>query len=74
MPEEEISRRKQYNRDTFTCKTNYSNQCSDSLFFCGSEGSRSRCYGPTAALRLIVQPCDEDEEKGVNFFFFSFSL
>jgi hypothetical protein len=21
---------------------------------------RSRCYGRTAALRLIVQPCDED--------------
>jgi hypothetical protein len=26
------------------------------------EGPRSRCYGRTAALRLIVQPCDEDEE------------
>jgi hypothetical protein len=24
------------------------------------EGPRSRCYGHTAALRLIVQPCDED--------------
>jgi hypothetical protein len=22
---------------------------------------RSRCYGRTAALRLIVQPCDEDD-------------
>jgi hypothetical protein len=31
-------------------------------FFCG-EGPRSRCYGRTAALRLIVQPFDEDEEK-----------
>ena len=31
-------------------------------FFCG-EGPRSRSYGRTAALRLIVQPCDEDEEK-----------
>jgi hypothetical protein len=29
-------------------------------FFCG-EGPRSRCYGRTAALRLIVQPCDEDD-------------
>jgi hypothetical protein len=32
------------------------------LFF-GGEGPLSRCYGRTAALRLIVQPCDEDEEK-----------
>jgi hypothetical protein len=32
------------------------------LFFFG-EGPRSRCYGHTTALRLIVQPCDEDEEK-----------
>jgi hypothetical protein len=36
------------------------------VFFCG-EGPRSRCYGSTAALRLIVQPCDEDGK------FFSFS-
>jgi hypothetical protein len=27
----------------------------------GGEGPRSRCYGRTAALRLIVQPCDEDD-------------
>jgi hypothetical protein len=27
------------------------------------EGPRSRWYGRTAALRLIVQPCDEDDEK-----------
>ena len=32
------------------------------VFFYG-EGSRSRCYGRTAALRFIVQPCDEDEQK-----------
>jgi hypothetical protein len=31
--------------------------------FGGGEGPRSRCYRRTAALRLIVQPCDEDEEK-----------
>ena len=31
------------------------------IFFC--EEPRSRCYGRTEALRLIVQPCDEDEEK-----------
>jgi hypothetical protein len=27
----------------------------------GGEGPRSRCYGRTAALRLIVQSCDEDD-------------
>jgi hypothetical protein len=26
------------------------------------EGPRSRRYGRTAALRLLVQPCDEDED------------
>jgi accessory gene regulator protein AgrB len=26
-----------------------------------AEGPRSRCYRRTAALRLIVQPCDEDD-------------
>jgi hypothetical protein len=35
------------------------------LLFSG-EGPRSRGYGRTAALRLIVQPCDEDDQ-----FFFS---
>jgi hypothetical protein len=30
------------------------------IFFC--EGPRSRCYGRTAALRLIVQPCDENDQ------------
>jgi hypothetical protein len=39
-------------------------------FLLGGEGPRSRCYGRTAALRLIVQPCDEDEEKGDHFFSF----
>jgi hypothetical protein len=43
----------------------------DRFFFCG-EGPRSRCYGCTAALRLIVQPCDEDEEKDDQFYFFVF--
>ena len=38
-------------------------------FFCG-EGPRSRCYGSTAAVRLIVQPCDEDEEKDDRLFIF----
>jgi hypothetical protein len=40
------------------------------VFLCG-EGSRSRSYGRTAALRLIVQPKEEDEEKDdQNFLFF----
>jgi hypothetical protein len=30
-------------------------------FFSG-EGPSSRRYGRTAALRLLVQPCDEDED------------
>jgi hypothetical protein len=38
--------------------------------FCG-EGPRSRCYGHTTALRLIVQPCVEDEENDDQFFHFS---
>jgi hypothetical protein len=34
------------------------------------EGPRSRSYRPTAALRLIVQTRDEDEEKDDQFFSF----
>jgi hypothetical protein len=37
------------------------------FIFC-SEGPRSRIYGHTATLRLIVQPCDEDKEKDDQFF------
>jgi hypothetical protein len=33
------------------------------------EGPRSRSYRRTAALRLIVQPCNEDEEKDDQFNF-----
>ena len=36
-------------------------------FFCG-EGPRSRSYESTAVLRLIVQPCNEDDQ-----FFFIFA-
>jgi hypothetical protein len=36
------------------------------IFFSG-EGPRSRRYGRTAVLRLIVQPCDEDED---DYYFF----
>jgi hypothetical protein len=42
------------------------------FFVCG-EGPRSRSYERTAALRLIVKPCDEDEEKGDKVFVFHFS-
>jgi hypothetical protein len=38
--------------------------CTVLSFF--GEGPRSRCYGLTAALRLIVQSCDEDD----SFFVF----
>jgi hypothetical protein len=31
------------------------------IFFFGKR-PRSRCYGRTLALRLIVQPCDEDDQ------------
>jgi hypothetical protein len=33
------------------------------FFLFVEKGARSRRYGRTAALRLIVQPCDEVEEK-----------
>jgi hypothetical protein len=32
-------------------------------FLLHGEGPRSRCYGRTAALRLFVQPYDEDEDE-----------
>jgi hypothetical protein len=40
--------------------SSYIMQCQ---FFFVEKGPRSRCYGRTAALRLTVQACDEDEEK-----------
>jgi hypothetical protein len=36
-------------------------------FFCG-KGLRSRRYGRTAALRLVVQPYDEDEDDDDYYF------
>jgi hypothetical protein len=36
------------------------------------EGPRSRRYGRTAALRLLVQPCDEDGDD--DYYFLSFFL
>jgi hypothetical protein len=50
-------------------KTDFNIQHQHAVFFFCGEGPRSRCYGRTAALRLIVQPCDEDEEKGDQIFF-----
>jgi hypothetical protein len=44
----------------FNCKLCHLFFHKTKYFFC-SEGPRSRSYGPTAALRLIVQPCDEDD-------------
>jgi hypothetical protein len=41
-------------------------------FFLNGEGPRSRRYGRTAALRLIVQPCDEGEDED-DYYFLSFS-
>jgi hypothetical protein len=34
------------------------------------EGPRSRCHRHTAALRLIMQSCDEDGDKVLFFLFF----
>jgi hypothetical protein len=31
------------------------------------KGPRSRRYGRTVALRLVVQPCDEDEDYFLSF-------
>jgi hypothetical protein len=39
------------------------------LFFLFVEGPRSRCYGRTAALKLIVQPYEEDDEVFLLFHF-----
>jgi hypothetical protein len=37
------------------------------------EGPCSRCYRRTAALRLLVQPCDEDYDDDDDDYFLSFS-
>jgi hypothetical protein len=41
------------------------------IFF-GGEGPRSRRCGRTAALRLIVQPCDEGDDD--YYYFLSLSV
>jgi hypothetical protein len=41
------------------------------VFFSG-EGTRSRRYGRAAALRLFVQPCDEDDDDDNYYYFLSF--
>jgi hypothetical protein len=38
----------------------YINICKPLTLSFYGEGPRSRCYGRTAAFRLIVQPCDKD--------------
>jgi hypothetical protein len=43
--------------------------CENWVFFSG-EGPRSRRYGRTAALRLLVQPCDEDDDDDDLFVLF----
>jgi hypothetical protein len=48
-------------------RTESSNRIQVTVFLFG-EGPRSRRYGGTAALSLIVQPCDKDEEKYDQFF------
>jgi hypothetical protein len=40
-------------------------------FFSSGEGPRSRSYGRTAAMRLLVQPYDEDENDDDYFLSFS---
>jgi hypothetical protein len=40
--------------------------------FLSGEGPRSRRYGRTAAMRLTVQPCDEDDDDE-HYYFLSFS-
>jgi hypothetical protein len=42
----------------------------DVLFFFSGEVPRSGRYGRTAAMSLIVQPCDEDDD---DYYFLSFS-
>jgi hypothetical protein len=37
------------------------------MFFFSGEGPHSRRYGHTAALRLLVQPCDEDDDDFLSF-------
>jgi hypothetical protein len=38
------------------------------LFFFSGEGTRSRRYGRTAAMKLLVQPYDEDEDDEDDYF------
>jgi hypothetical protein len=49
----------------------YNNLAVVSTSAVSGEGPRSRRYGRTAAMRLIVQPYDEDEDD--DYYFLSFS-
>jgi hypothetical protein len=42
------------------------------VFFFSGEGPRSRRYRRIAALRFLVQPCDEDDDDDY-YYFLSFS-
>jgi hypothetical protein len=41
-------------------------------FFFSGEGPPSRRYGRTAALRLLVQPCDEDDDDDDYYYYYFF--
>jgi hypothetical protein len=43
----------------------------DGLIFFSGEGTCSRRYGHTAALRLLVQPYDKEDDD--DYYFLSFS-
>jgi hypothetical protein len=54
----------------FPCQY-HSNNALQPFFFLNGEGPRSRCYGRTTALRLFVQPYDDEDEQ---FFLTSFTI
>jgi hypothetical protein len=56
----------------FACKVGDQDKIWGPKIFFSGETSRCRCYGRTAALRLIVQPCDEDDDDNY-YYFLSFS-
>jgi hypothetical protein len=60
-----------YTRILNLFKINYTKHKVQSMTQVSAEGPRSRRYGRTAAMRLIVQPYDEDEDD--DYYFLSFS-
>jgi hypothetical protein len=57
--------------EKFVMRSMYNDNYHKSFFFLSGEGPRSRRYGRTAALRLLVQPYDEDDDD--DYYFLSFS-